>query len=389
MSATAQLPRVHPPRQAMPAGPDAAGWLPVMRRSAPPARWRGRARMALAAALVVVPAVGTGVMLWQAGELARSHDGRVVPGVVVDGVDLGGMTLEAAATRLHRQAGRWLDRPVELVVGDQRRTVTAGELGAGVDVDRVMERVMIAGRQLTVLDWVDIRWRGGDAGVTGTLTATPVPQAVVEDLLAELAEAVARPVGDAAMSYDDEAITFTPEQDGWALDVEAALPLVTAALAPEADPVERLELPLVTTPAATTLAEMDQVLYLDQSEHALQLWDAGTLVGEWTVATGARGFGTPTGEYAVGEKRENPTWGNPAPDGWGRHMPAFIGPGPANPLGVRAINWEGTAHIRFHGTADEASLGTDASHGCVRLSNDDVVELFDLVQPGALIISVA
>ena len=39
-------------------------------------------------------------------------------------------------------------------------------------------------------------------------------------------------------------------------------------------------------------------------------------------------------------------------------------------------------YIYIHGTPEEASLGTPASHGCVRMGNDDVIELFDLVQPG-------
>ena len=131
------------------------------------------------------------------------------------------------------------------------------------------------------------------------------------------------------------------------------------------------------------------MLFLDQSEHTLELYEDGELLGDWLVATGARGFSTPTGEYEVAEKRENPTWGNPAPNGWGSDLPASIGPGPANPLGVRAINWGGTDHIRFHGTNQEWSLGTDASHGCVRMANADVVELFDLVREGTPIISVS
>jgi lipoprotein-anchoring transpeptidase ErfK/SrfK len=74
-------------------------------------------------------------------------------------------------------------------------------------------------------------------------------------------------------------------------------------------------------------------------------------------------------------------------------MPARIGPGPDNPLGVRAINWNrpggGDTLIRFHGTPNEASIGTAASNGCVRMFNSDVIELYDLVSPGMTIISQA
>jgi lipoprotein-anchoring transpeptidase ErfK/SrfK len=87
-----------------------------------------------------------------------------------------------------------------------------------------------------------------------------------------------------------------------------------------------------------------------------------------------------------------PSWSNPAPNGWGRGMPTYIGPGPGNPLGLRALNWNtldgvDTA-IRFHGTQAVGQLGRPASHGCVRLRNSDVIELFDLIDEGATIISV-
>ena len=68
-------------------------------------------------------------------------------------------------------------------------------------------------------------------------------------------------------------------------------------------------------------------------------------------------------------------------------MPESIPPGPSNPLGLRAINWSAPA-IRFHGTSATYSLGYNASHGCVRLSNDDVIELYDTIEVGTPIVSV-
>jgi lipoprotein-anchoring transpeptidase ErfK/SrfK len=73
-------------------------------------------------------------------------------------------------------------------------------------------------------------------------------------------------------------------------------------------------------------------------------------------------------------------------------MPAQIGPGPDNPLGARAINWNRNGAdtlIRFHGTPNEDSIGEAASAGCVRMFNDDVIELYDLVETGMTIVSVS
>jgi lipoprotein-anchoring transpeptidase ErfK/SrfK len=82
-----------------------------------------------------------------------------------------------------------------------------------------------------------------------------------------------------------------------------------------------------------------------------------------------------------------PTWINPDPTGWGASMPAMIPPGPGNPLGVRAINWTAPG-IRFHGTSATSSIGTAASHGCVRMYNEDVIELYDVVKVGTPIVSI-
>ena len=55
-------------------------------------------------------------------------------------------------------------------------------------------------------------------------------------------------------------------------------------------------------------------------------------------------------------------------------------------MGLRALNWSAPA-IRFHGTAATYSLGYNASHGCVRMSNSDVIELYDIVDVGTPIVS--
>ncbi len=67
-------------------------------------------------------------------------------------------------------------------------------------------------------------------------------------------------------------------------------------------------------------------------------------------------------------------------------MPESIPPGPGNPLGLRAINWSAPA-IRFHGTSATYSLGFNAPHGCVRMANSDVIELYDLIEVGTPIVS--
>ena len=66
-------------------------------------------------------------------------------------------------------------------------------------------------------------------------------------------------------------------------------------------------------------------------------------------------------------------------------MPASIPPGPSNPLGTRALNINAPG-IRIHGTSNLASLGTAASHGCIRMSIADSEYLFERVDVGTPVI---
>jgi lipoprotein-anchoring transpeptidase ErfK/SrfK len=205
--------------------------------------------------------------------------------------------------------------------------------------------------------------------------------------LAEIAGEVDRDPRDAVLDTSSGWVEVVRGQYGVRSDVEATLAGVMAALdGDEEDAV--VELATEEVAPAVTSADFAQVLLVRHDDHRLYLYQDGEIARSWPVALGAAasGYPTPKGVYEVTLKRRSPTWVNPDPNGWGSDMPAEIPPGPGNPLGERAINWSVGA-IRFHGTADESSIGTDASKGCVRLTNPDVIELFDLVDEGATIVS--
>jgi lipoprotein-anchoring transpeptidase ErfK/SrfK len=103
----------------------------------------------------------------------------------------------------------------------------------------------------------------------------------------------------------------------------------------------------------------------------------GTLVESFTVAVGQDEFPTPRGEFTIRRLVWNPRWVPPKVP-WARGAKAK-GPGdPDNPMGkVKLFFKEPDYYI--HGTQAEESLGQAASHGCVRMANDDVVALAKLV----------
>ena len=100
---------------------------------------------------------------------------------------------------------------------------------------------------------------------------------------------------------------------------------------------------------------------------------------EYTVAVGAVGFDTPAGLYNIQNKAVDPAWSVPNSD-WAGDLAGTVVPGgvPENPLKERWLGIYDGAGI--HGTDQTYSLGTAASHGCIRMAIPDVIELYDQVQ---------
>ena len=103
------------------------------------------------------------------------------------------------------------------------------------------------------------------------------------------------------------------------------------------------------------------------------------------IGVGREGF-TWSGEQAVARKTEWPDWRPPA-DMLSRqpYLPRFMAGGPGNPLGARAM-YLGETEYRIHGTNKPDTIGKRVSSGCIRLTNEDVVDLYERVKIGAKVI---
>ncbi|MGY3484796.1 lipoprotein-anchoring transpeptidase ErfK/SrfK [Bradyrhizobium sp. USDA 4011] len=103
------------------------------------------------------------------------------------------------------------------------------------------------------------------------------------------------------------------------------------------------------------------------------------------IGVGREGF-TWSGEQTVARKTEWPDWRPPA-EMISRqpYLPRFMAGGPGNPLGARAM-YLGDTEYRIHGTNKPDTIGKRVSSGCIRLTNEDVVDLYDRVKVGAKVI---
>ena len=103
------------------------------------------------------------------------------------------------------------------------------------------------------------------------------------------------------------------------------------------------------------------------------------------IGVGRQGF-TWSGVQSIVRKTEWPDW-YPPPEMIARqpYLPRVIAGGPGNPLGARAMYIGGTEY-RIHGTNDPSSIGKFMSSGCIRMTNDSAIDLYNRVQIGAKVI---
>jgi len=116
-------------------------------------------------------------------------------------------------------------------------------------------------------------------------------------------------------------------------------------------------------------------LVLNLPAYRIDVYEFGERTRSYGVAIGMAGYRTPRGTFRLSIAEWNPWW-HPPDSPWARGE-APMPPGPRNPMGRVKLYFRDLYYI--HGTPEVSSIGTAASHGCVRMSNADVVELARLV----------
>ena len=131
-----------------------------------------------------------------------------------------------------------------------------------------------------------------------------------------------------------------------------------------------------------------QFIVIDRNDFILKFYtepivgNKYEVIKKYPIAVGMVGFESPKGLFKIVKRGRNVNWQMPYSDWVPKDQQGTLIPGkdPRNPIKARWIEIYDGAGI--HGTADDASIGTRASHGCFRMHIPDVIELFDLVKIG-------
>jgi len=344
-----------------------------------------RSRWPLIAALSIgVLLLALGGVAYAAYRYERANAARIFQGTTVGGVDVSGMTRDEAIAAVRARIRIDLDREMVVVVKGETFTTTARRLGRRAWVARAVDDAMAASERV---GWVERAWRRFRHKPLGVdVSVTLGGDAGVERFVRRTARAVRVEPRDASIGLGkDGGLVFRHAAAGSALRRDRAERLLTEALL---DGSSLVHLPMRAIRPAVNAQTMGPTIVVHVDTNRLDLYEGFHVDRSWDVATAKPGWTTPVGEWNIYRKAENPTWYNPALDSWGAGLPAVIPGGPGNPMGTRALYITAPGLIRIHGTSSPDSIGRWASHGCIRMHNEQIEELFELVPVGTKVIIV-
>jgi lipoprotein-anchoring transpeptidase ErfK/SrfK len=344
---------------------------------------RSRLNRSHKVAIALVALVTMGLLLavgvWAYDDAQKD---QIAPGVKVGGVDVGGRDADSARKIIKREVVAPLKQPVVVTYDDQSYTLSADQLNPKADIDGMVQEAIDRSRDGGIFERVS-RYASGGEVEANLPTRVDYDKKAVKDFVNQLAEDINQDPVDASVVPDGSRLAKQAGEAGRAVEKREMTEAINqAAQSPGRDqPVQAV---VKTTKPEVTTKDLREAypryIYIDRASFTLRYYRNLKLNRSYTIAVGQAGYDTPTGEYSLQSKEVNPTWHVPDSDWAGELAGQDIPPGPGNPLVARWMGIYDGAGI--HGTYETGSLGSAASHGCIRMAVDEVVELFDKVEVG-------
>jgi lipoprotein-anchoring transpeptidase ErfK/SrfK len=311
-----------------------------------------------------------------------SRDELIADGVTIAGVHVGGMHTAEAKRVVMRELKPALEKPIRVTHARKRFNLSAEDAGVHAEVSAMVDEALARSREGSIFTRVARDLTGGEERAQVPARVSYSPEAV-KKLVRRVSRGVSRPARDAQLDFPS--LAKVKEQTGIKVKRPELEQRIEQALSvPGVD--RRVQAPIRVVQPKVTRAELaakyPTLLVVDRGSFQLSLYKHLQLQKSYIVAIGALGFDTPAGMYHIQNKAVNPAWSVPNSD-WAGSLAGTVVPGgtPENPLKARWLGIYDGAGI--HGTDQTYSLGTAASHGCVRMAIPDVIELYDQVSVGA------
>jgi lipoprotein-anchoring transpeptidase ErfK/SrfK len=314
-----------------------------------------------------------------------SRGTKIARGVTVDGIPVGGLDTAAARAKLRAALAAPLDRPVRVRYRDRRFSLGPRRAQIAVDVDAAVRQALVASRDGNVLTRT-LRGLTGREVRRDVRASVSYSKPALAALLRRVRRAVDRAPVDAALDLEHGNMTPTPARAGRRVLVSRLEREVRGALLSRAPQRAAVRVHTRTLKPAVTRADLEKkyptMILVDRGAFRLTLYKHLDPVATYPIAVGQAGLETPAGLYSIQNKAVNPAWHVPTSD-WAGDLAGKVIPGddPSNPIKARWMGIYDGAGI--HGTSEDSSIGSAASHGCIRMHIPDVEALYDRVPVGA------
>jgi lipoprotein-anchoring transpeptidase ErfK/SrfK len=339
---------------------------------------RHRSFIAVAAALGVLFAAAVAAVV-----LDGQAKAKIAQGVSVSGVPVGGLTPAQARARLHRQLLEPLGAPVVVHHGKKTWRLSAEKARVSANIGAMVDAAMERSRHGSMLGRA---WRQ----LTGGRVTADLPMRVsfshtaVHQLVTRVESSVNRAPRDASLSYAAAGVTKVKGQTGLAVRAEQLEDQILGAVGRAGASRTFLAHTRRIQPKVTSsqlAKKFPAIIVVDRAAFTLRLFKNLRLAKTYPIAVGRQGLETPAGLYDIQSMQVNPSWHVPNSAWAGKLAGRVIPPGPDDPIKARWMGFNGGAGI--HGTDEDGSIGTAASHGCIRMHIPDVEDLYDQVSVGA------
>jgi lipoprotein-anchoring transpeptidase ErfK/SrfK len=305
---------------------------------------------------------------------------RIPAGVTAASLPVSGLTIEEAAARLDATFGERLRKGVSVKAAGRLFRMSAKQARVKFDALRTAKRALYAGRDLAKTPPVP----GAPPKSVDVPLAINISQSAVRRFAGRVDRGLSRSPRNSKLRITLRKVSVTHSRAGRDIDHVALAKGVAAAFA---DPrlVRVFRPKLVKIKAKVTSLQVRKtagtVITIQRNTFTLRLFKGLKWKKSYRVAVGQSGYPTPTGLFSIQSKQVNPTWSVPNSPWAGELAGTSVGGGSAaNPLKARWMGISGSVGI--HGTGQDGSIGTRASHGCIRMHVWDVIALYNRVPLG-------
>ena len=330
---------------------------------------------------VAVSALALGAVAAYGYDQSRKH--LIAEGVEANGIALGGLNEDQAARLLRKKVVDPQKKPIKVRVGEQEFVLPGKDLEVRADVKETVDRAIDASREGSLPE--RIVWRLTGSGPSRDLNVdVSWSKPAVNQFIRDIAGAINRDPVNAGVSPGPDSLTVTDPENGVKLRdrlLDEKVKAVLASGGPKRVVVGRT----VTLKPEVTRDEVASsyptYITVSKTSYTLTLWKNLKAAASYPVAVGSAEYPTPNGLFSIQNMQVDPPWNVPNSD-WAGDLAGTTIPGgsPENPLVARWLGVSGPVGI--HGTSSTSSLGSAASHGCIRMDPSDVVALYDQVDVG-------